>query len=88
MFVKKFYSDGTPTTDVEDLLLPLETAIGHFESGLMEGLRLVQCVAIRSPELVSVQILLGLPGVTVPKLTVALITASQSVGALGDLELG
>lgn len=54
----------------------------------MEGLRLVQCVAIRSPELVSVQILLGLPGVTVPKLTVALITASQSVGALGDLELG
>ena len=85
--MKKFYSHGTPTTDIEDLLLPLQTTIGHFELRLVEGLVLAHRVAVRRPHLVSVQILLRLPGVAVPKLTVALITASQGVGTLLDLEL-
>ena len=53
----------------------------------MEGLWLVEAVAIGSPVLVSVQILFGLPRVTVPELAVALVTTCESVGALLDLKL-
>ena len=59
-------SHSTPAVGVEDLLLPLQTAIRHFQSRLVEGLRLVQSVAVRSPHLVGVQILFGPPSVTVP----------------------
>lgn len=54
----------------------------------MEGLRLVKAVAVRSPVLVSVQVLLGLPGVTIPELTVAFVAARMVVGALSNLQLG
>ena len=54
----------------------------------MEGLRLVEAVAVRGSVLISVLILLSPPGVAVPELAVALVAASKGVGALLDLQAG
>ena len=54
----------------------------------MEGLRLVEAVAVRGSVLISVLILLSPPGVAVPELAVALVAAGHRVGALVDLQLG
>lgn len=72
---------------VEDLLLSLEASVGEAQSGLVERLRLVEVVPVGGPNLVSVGILLGLPGGAVPELAVALVARGEGVGALVDLEL-
>jgi len=74
--------------DIEDLLFPLQTAVRHFECRLVERLRLVETVTVRSSVLVSVQILFSFPGVTVPELAVALVATREGVGALSDLKPG
>ena len=52
----------------------------------MERLALVQGHAVSRSDLISVLILLSLPGVAVPELAVALVAAGEGVGALVDLQ--
>ena len=54
----------------------------------MEGLRLVEVVTVRSPVLVSVQVLLCRPGGAVPELAVALVSAGKRLSALVHQQLG
>lgn len=70
------------------MLFELQTAISGLELGLVEGLRLIEVVTVRSPVLVSVQVLLCLPGGAVPELAVALVATGKRLGALVHLELG
>ena len=55
---------------VEDLLFSPETAISHLQNGLVERLRLIKVISVASPDLVSVLVLLCLPGSAVPELTI------------------
>ena len=50
----------------------------------MEGLWLVEIVAVGGSNLISVLILLSTPALAVVELTVALVAADVRVGALGD----
>ena len=54
----------------------------------MEGLRLVERVSVCGAVLVSVQVLLSLPGRAIPQLTVTLVAAVHCVGPAMDLQLG
>ena len=69
------------------MLLSLKSAVSHLQLGLVEGLGLVEVVAVRRPHLVSVLVLLRLPGRAVPELTIALVTTVHCVGASVCLEL-
>jgi len=53
----------------------------------MEGLGLVETVSVGGPHLVSVKVLLSLPGRTVPALTIALVATVKRVGTLVRLKL-
>jgi len=65
--------------DIEDLLLSLQATIGNLKLRLVERLWLVEAITVRSPELVSVLILLSLPGCSIPELTIALVATLHGV---------
>ena len=73
---------------IVDLLLSLQAPVGALQLRLVEGLRLVHRLAVRSPELVSVQILLSPPGGAIPFLAVTAVASRQRVRPLFDLQLG
>lgn len=58
-------------TDVEDLLFEVESASGALEFRLVEGLGLVELIAVGRPHLVGPLVLLSLPGGAIPLLPVA-----------------
>lgn len=74
-------------TGVEDLLFKVKTAVVALESRLVEGLGLVELVAVGRPHLVSPLILLSLPGRAVPFLPVARVATLAIVGSFRLLKL-
>ena len=74
-------------SDVEDLLLLPQAAIGNSEFWLVEGLVCVKAHPIASSVLVSVLVLLSSPVLAIPELSVAFIARGVGVGPLGDDKL-
>ena len=73
--------------NVEDLLLALQAAVGHLERWLVEGLRLVEVVAVAGTDLISVLVLLSPPGCAVPGLPVARVATRTGVRLRSNLQL-
>lgn len=67
-FRPAFIQKHSLVSDIKDLLLALETAIRHHELHLVEGLGLVEVVAVGCANLVRVLVLLCFPGRTIPQL--------------------
>lgn len=73
---------------VVDELLLAQTASGLLDLGQVEGLGLVEVVAVSRTNLVRVLVLLSSPASAVPKLTVTLVARDQIVGPRLDFKLG
>ena len=63
--------------NVKDLLLSFEASISDLKLGLVEWLVLIEIVPVSRSVHVSMEILLGFPGGTVPELTVTLVAAGH-----------
>jgi len=70
------------------LLFPDQATVSHLKLRLVEGFRLVEVVPISRAVHVSVQVLLGLPGGSIPKLTVTLVATGHRVRIPVHLQFG
>ena len=72
---------------IKYLFFPDQAPSSDFEHGLVEWFILVEPIPVCGPDHVSVLVLLSLPALTVPKLSVAFIARAKGVGARLDNQL-
>ena len=65
---------------VKDFLLPSQASSGDLELWLVEWLILVESIPVGGPDHVSVLVLLSLPALAVPQLSVAFVARAEGVG--------
>lgn len=86
-FRPAFIQKHSLVSDIKDLLLALETAIRHHELHLVEGLGLVEVVAVGCANLVRVLVLLCFPGRTIPQLPTTGVATGLGVRLVRYLKL-
>ena len=79
---------GSLVRDIKDLLSDCKTAVVGLKFCLVEGLWLVELVAVGGPHHVTPLVLLSLPGGAVTLLPVAGVPTLASVGTGSLLQLG